>query len=137
LNPSPALLSNPVQTLARRLVLARRPPPASRALLLLRPSVPSRLASGGGGGGSSRPQHDVTEHDVASFYSYLESHPTAQQLEAFARSPRGRAVVEHLRANEGASDADVAALLRPAADDPLLVRPRPFISLPFQSQNRW
>jgi hypothetical protein len=69
----------------------------------------------------------VTEHDVASFYSYLETRPTAQQLDAFRRSPRCRAVVEHLRA-EGATDADVAAMLAPGADDPLLV------SLPFSAQ---
>jgi hypothetical protein len=85
----------------------------------------SRLASG------ARAQHDVTEHDVASFYSYLESHPTAQQLDAFSRSPRCRAVVEHLKTNEGASDADVAAMLQPTADDPLLVRSPSRISSPW------
>jgi hypothetical protein len=69
---------------------------------------------------SSGKPHEVTEHDIASFYSYLESRPTAQQLDAFKKSPRYKAVVEHLKV-DGATDADIEVMLQPTADDPLLV----------------
>jgi hypothetical protein len=64
----------------------------------------------------------VTDDDLASFHSYLESHPSEEMLNAYKKTPFYRDVVKHLK-EDGATEEDITAMVQPAIDDPNMVLP--------------
>jgi hypothetical protein len=65
----------------------------------------------------SRP---VTDDDVATFHSFLDSHPSEEQLKAFQKTSHYKDVVKHLK-EEGATEGDIDAMVLPAIEDPNMV----------------
>jgi hypothetical protein len=64
---------------------------------------------------------EVTEEDISSFHSFLESQPNEAQLNHFKKTSKYRDIVRHMK-DDGATDADIDAMMEPVIDDPGMVR---------------
>jgi NADH dehydrogenase (ubiquinone) 1 beta subcomplex subunit 8 len=66
------------------------------------------------------PSREVTDSDVENFHSFLESHPTDQQLSFFRKTAKYREIVKHLK-KEGATEEEIESMMQPAHADPNMV----------------
>ena len=67
------------------------------------------------------PSREITEDDVASFQSFLESQPAEAQLNAFKNTQKFKDIVAHMK-DDGATDGEIDAMMEPVIDDPGMVR---------------
>lgn len=63
---------------------------------------------------------DVNDADVASFHSFLDSHPNEAQINAFKNTRKYKDVVNFLK-SEGATQEEIDEMTQPVVDDPDMV----------------